>query len=62
MTEEQQHWADVALPALPSLSHQRWSQRKDRGHTGMGSVQGGDGIIDSLPAAHGDMFPPLPVL
>lgn len=24
---------------------------KDRGHTGMGSVQGGDRIVDSLPAA-----------
>lgn len=35
---------------------------KDRGHTGMGSVQGGGRITDSLPAAHGGMFPPLPVL
>lgn len=62
MTEEQQHWADVALAALPLPAQ---SQEQDSvtgrrtgdavGHTGMGNVQGGDRIVGSLPAALGGM-------
>lgn len=67
-TEEQQHWADVALPALhylPSVSNQRWWQEEGQRTPRDGQCAGrrqNCGQPSCSTWRHGIVFPALPML